>query len=55
MLQTQDSSLTEVKNEFHNKYASVIHINPNIIGSSIYDVIFKIMERKMLARRRTNY
>nr|WP_254770982.1 HNH/ENDO VII family nuclease [Bartonella harrusi] len=35
MLQTPDGPLAEVTNAFHNEHHSVIHINPNTMGSGI--------------------
>ncbi|EJF78961.1 hypothetical protein MCQ_01002, partial [Candidatus Bartonella washoeensis Sb944nv] len=40
MLQTHNGPLAEVTNEFHNEHHSVIHINPNTMGSGIDRDIF---------------
>ncbi|EJF87639.1 hypothetical protein ME1_00994, partial [Bartonella vinsonii subsp. arupensis OK-94-513] len=40
MLQTHDSPIAEVTNEFHKKNTAVIHINPNTMGSGIDRDIF---------------
>ncbi|WP_371137041.1 HNH/ENDO VII family nuclease [Bartonella sp. DB5-6] len=59
MLQIHDGPIAEVTNAFHNEYNSVIHINPNTMGSGIDRDIFdrwrpkywqeraKIIEEKM--------
>ncbi|WP_183194748.1 HNH/ENDO VII family nuclease, partial [Bartonella fuyuanensis] len=47
MLQTHDGPIAEVTNAFHNKHNSVIHINPNTMGSAI--------DRDLFDKWRTQY
>ncbi|EJF95291.1 hypothetical protein ME9_00786, partial [Bartonella taylorii 8TBB] len=66
MLQTHDGPIAEVTNKFHNEHHSVIHINPNTMGSGIDRDIFdrwrpkywkeraKIIEEKMKLKNKEN-
>ncbi|WP_273760825.1 HNH/ENDO VII family nuclease [Bartonella sp. ML70XJBT.G] len=53
--QTPDGPLAEVTKAFHNEHNSVIHINPNTMGSAIDRDIFDRWRAKYWKERAKGY
>jgi hypothetical protein len=54
LLQTMDGPIAEVSQTFHQTYSSIIHINPNTVGSGIDRAAFAIYRASYWIQRAFN-